>query len=122
MPLRPDFSEHRQDPRFDHYRGRVGRLVRGGEEVGLVLVGVEPYCEQVGGHLWWRRWSRTQDILWVWTIVDGKFSDALVPDEASEAELRDYSAGHFSHYGETLSVVWTDRPESHRLRAAHFDK
>ena len=120
MPLRPDFSQHRQDPRFDRYRGRVGRLFRGDEAVGLVLVEVEPYCEQVGGHLWWRRWGRTQDLLFVWTIVDGKPSDALVPDDASEDEVRDYDAGRFSHYGETLGVLWTDPAESRRLRACSF--
>ncbi len=86
----------------------------------MVLVEVEAYCEQVGGHLWWRRWSRSRDILWVWTVVDGEFSDAVVPDEISEAELHDYAAGRFSHCGETLSVFWTGREESHRLRAAHF--
>jgi hypothetical protein len=78
----------------NRYRGRVGRLFRGDEEVGLVvLVEVEPYGEQVGGRLWWRRWGRTQDLLLVWTIVDGTRSDSLVPDDASEDELRDYDAG-----------------------------
>ncbi len=33
-----------------------------------------------------RRWSRSRDILWVWIMVDGEFSDAVVPDEVSEAE------------------------------------
>ncbi len=120
MPLRPDFTHHRQDPRFDRYRGRVGRLFRAGDEVGLVLIEVEPYCEQVGGHLWWRRWGPTQDLLWVWTIVDGNFSDALVPADASEAELRDYDAGRFNYYGEPLAVAWTDPPESNRLRSTQF--
>ncbi len=68
--------------------------------MGLVLVEAEPYCEQVGGHLWWRRWGKTQDLLFVWTIVDVAPSDALVPDEASEEEFRDYDSGRVSHYGE----------------------
>ncbi|MDP9460812.1 MAG: hypothetical protein M3Q22_11390 [Actinomycetota bacterium] len=122
MPLRPDFSQHRQDPRFDRYRGRVGRLFRGDDEVGLVLVEVEPYSEQVDGHLWWRRWGRTRDVLWVWTIVDGTFSDSLVPDDGSEDELGDYDAGRFSHYGETLGVLWADPAESKHLRASQFGR
>lgn len=121
MPLRPDFSEHRPDARFDRYRDRVGRLFRGAAEVGLVLVEVEAVCEQVGGHLWWRRWGPTQDTLWVWTLVDGSPSDTLVPDEASQAELDAYDAGRFDHDGEALRVVWTDRAESAHLRAAYFD-
>ena len=122
MPLRPDFSRHHPDPRFDRYRERVGRLFRDDAEVGLVLIEVEPYCEQVGGYLWWRRWGQTRDVLWVWTVVDGNFSDSLVPDDASVDELRDYDAGRFGHYGETLRVVWTDHAESEHLRASQFGR
>lgn len=121
MSLRPDFSQHREDPRFDRYRGRVGRLLRGGEGVGFILVQVEPCCTQVGGHLWWRRWGRTQDLLWVWYIVDGDFSDAVVPDEFSEDELREYDAGRFpADGGETLRVVWLNPEESKRLSMSQF--
>ncbi len=122
MPLRPDFSQHRQDRRFDRYRDRIGRLFRGPDEVGFVLVAVEPYAEQSGGRLWWRRWDRTRDLLWLWTIVDGQFSDDLVPDDASEDELQEYDEGRFSHYGETLRVQWTDPDESKRLRASQFGR
>ena len=84
---------------------------------------MEPYSEQVGGHLWWRRWGGTQDVLWVWTIVDGNFSDALVPDDASEAELREYDAGRFGYYGgQTLLVVWLNREESKRLQVSQFGR
>jgi hypothetical protein len=122
MPRRPDFSRHRQDPRFDRYRGRVGRLLRGSDEAGLVLVIVEPYAEQVGGHLWWRRWGPTHDLLWLWTVVDGQYSDSLVPDDASEEELHDYDTGRYLHYGEDLTVLWMDADGSKRLSAAHFGR
>ena len=92
MPLSPDFSEHRPDPRFDRYRGRFGRLFRGDQEVGLVLVEVETVSAQAGGHLWWRRWGSTQDVLQVWTVVDGRPSDSSVGHEHSEGELQDYDA------------------------------
>lgn len=122
MPRRPDFSEHRPDPRFDRYRERVGRLFRGEDEVGFVLVEVEPYAEQVGGHLWWTRWDKSRDVLWVWTLVDGTFSDSLVPDDAADAELRDYYEGRLQLYGDSLRVVWADEEESRRLRSTEFER
>ena len=122
MPRRPDFSQHQPDPRLDRYRQRVGRLLRDGDEVGLVLVEVEPYAEQVGGHLWWTRWGATRDLLWLWTLVDGSFSDTLVPDDATEDELRDFDAGRFVQYGEVLGVRWTDEEESRRLRASQLGR
>ena len=122
MPRRPDFSRHQPDPRFDRYRQRVGRLFRDEEEVGLVLVEVEAYAEQVGGRLWWTRWGPSQDVLWLWTLVDGDFSDTLVPDDAAEGELSDYDAGRFEHAGEVLHVQWTDEQESRRLRASQFGR
>lgn len=122
MPRRPNFSSHRPDPRFDRYRERVGRLFRADEEVGLVLVEVEPYAQQVGGHLWWRRWDTSRDVLWPWTLVDGNFSDSLVPDEAADYELQSYDAGVFEYYGEHLRVLWTDAEESRHLRSAQFGR
>ncbi len=122
MPLRPDFSKHRRDPRFDRYRDRVGRLYRGEDEVGLVLVKVEPYAMQLGGHLWWSRWGSTRDLLWEWTVVDGRFSDTLVPEDAAEEVLTDYDSGLFEYYGEAMLVLWTDAAESGRLRTLAFGR
>ncbi len=62
------------------------------------------------------------DVLWLWTVVDGQFSDDLVPDDTAEDELRDYDEGRYSHQGETLRVQWTDLDESKRLNAAHFGR
>lgn len=95
MSLRPGSTQHRPDPRLGHYRDRVGRLFRGGNEVGLVLVQVQAQAEQVGGRLWWRRWGATRDALWLWTIVDGEFSDHWVVDGLDE-ELASYGQGRFS--------------------------
>ncbi len=120
MPWRPDFSQHRPDPRFDRYRDRVGRLYRGEDRVGSVLVRVEPCGTQVGGHLWWRRWGSTRDLLWEWTVVDGNFSDTLVPEDAADEVLADYDSGRFDYYGEAMRVVWTDASESERLRIVEF--
>lgn len=120
MPLRPDFSQHQPDPRFDRYRDRVGRLFRGDDEVGLVLVLVEPYAQGRSGRLWWTRWDRTGDILWLWTIVDGRFSDDLVPDDVSDEELRRLDQGLFPYYADDLRVVWLNRNDSARLRSLEF--
>jgi hypothetical protein len=120
MPSRPDFSQHRPDPRFDRYRNRVGWLLRGPDEVGLVLVAVEPYAMQVSGHLWWKRWGSTRDWLFEWTVVDGNFSDTLVPEDAADKVLADYDSGRFDYYGEVMRVVWTDASESERLRSLEF--
>lgn len=122
MPRRPDFSHHRPDPRFDRYRERVGRLFRDQAEVGWVLVEIEPCSEQVGGRLWWVRWDTTRDVLWLWTLVDGRFSDTLVTDEGVDDVLQDHDSGRFEYYGEVLRVVWTDDAESQRLRASRFGR
>jgi hypothetical protein len=120
MPRRPDFAQHRPDPRLDRYLDRVDRLFRDDEEVGHVLVLTWTYAEQVGGHLWWRRWGPTRDLLWLWTVVDGQFSDDLVPDDATEEELAAYDECRFRHYGETLRVRWTDAEESAHFRSSVF--
>lgn len=120
MPRKPDFTRHQPDARFDAYRDRVGRLFRGDDEVGLALVQVEPYAMSSGGHLWWRRWEASRDHLWIWTVVDGQFSDSLLPDDASGDELADYAAGRFRHYGESLRIDWLDADESRRLRLSEF--
>ena len=91
MPSRPDFSEHRRNPRFDRYRDRVGRLYRGEEDVGSVLVVVVPYAPQVGGHLWWTRWGSTRDWLFEWTVVDGNWSDTLVPEDMAGEVVAGYA-------------------------------
>lgn len=73
-----------------------------------MLVEVEPYAEQVAGHLWSTRWDKSRDVLWLWTLVDGRFSDTLVPDDAADDELRDYDAGCSSTTGSTYGCDgWT---------------
>lgn len=120
MPLRPDLAQHRADPRLDRYRDRVGHLFRDDEEVGLVLVLTQAYAESVGGYLWWRRWGPTQDLLWLWTVVDGQFSDTLVPDDVTEESLAAFDGCRYWYYGETLRVKWCDPEESARLRSSVF--
>ncbi len=120
MPSRPDFSQHRRDPRIDRYRDRVGRLYRGEANVGFVLVVVERVAPQVGGHLWWKRFGSTRDWLFEWTVVDGNYSDTLVPEDTAGEVVADYDSGRFDYSGEVLRVVWTDGAESELLRRLEF--
>ncbi len=120
VPRRPDFSAHQPNARFDGYRNRVARLFRHGEEVGLLLVRVEPYAEVESGHLWWTRWSHSRDILWLRTLVDGRHSDSLGPEDAADEELRAWAEGRAEYYGEELRAEWLNDEESARLRRVEF--
>lgn len=75
----------------------------------------------VGGHLWWTRWDTSRDVLWLWTLVDDRFDDAYVPDDAADHELAAYDQGRFVHYGEELRVEWLNAEESIGVRATLFD-
>lgn len=118
MTREPDYSLHRPDHRLNLYRGQVGRLLRGNDEVGLLLVEVQPYSVKSLGHLWWKRY----DVLWKWSIVDGVHADSLNSEVTEDEELRDLDAGCFDYYGETLGVVWVDERESAELRSSQFDR
>lgn len=99
----------------------MGRLFRSDAEVGVVLVCVEPVAEAAGGHLWWTRWGASTDVLWLWTMVEGRFDDAYVPRDATEEELRAFDEGRFLHFGQELRVEWLDAEESARVKAATFE-
>ena len=86
----------------------------------MLLVRVEPYAEVASGRLWWSRWSDSYDMLWLFSIVDGNFSDTLVPAERAEDELQDWSQGRYEHYGEVLRAAWVSVEESDRLRQSEF--
>ena len=120
MPYRPDFAQHQPDEPVGRYRDRVGRLFRGDDEAGLVLVRISANAEQVGGRLWWRRWGPTKDELWLSIMVDGRFEDSWVQADQIPDELAAYDAECFLHYGQRLRVEWTDAEESAQLRASHF--
>ena len=120
MPRKPKFAAHQVDHRFDRWRNRVGRLFRGGDEVGLVLVTVQAYAIADSGHLWWTRWSPSYDILWPYMEVDGQESDSPLTSGGAEDELTDYEAGVFRYYGEPLQVRWATQEESVALRQQHF--
>ena len=55
-------SECLPDARLDPYRNRAAELLRGGQLVGHALVLTEYVGHALGGHLWWTRWARYQEI------------------------------------------------------------
>ena len=116
MPRTPDWSLHQPDHRLDEYRERAARLFRGADEVGALLVKVQPFATQVSGHLWWKQWGPSQDIFWLWSVVDGRFSDSMGPANAVDDELRDLQAGRFHYYGEELRVQWLSGAEAEQVR------
>jgi len=120
VPWKPDFSSHKPELRFAAYRDRVGRLFRDDEEVGLLLVLTEPVSMQESGHLWWKRWGKPYEQLWLWTIVDGNVSETLGPDDYADEELQEFASGRFLHYGEKLRVEWVPEEDAERLRATQF--
>lgn len=87
----------------------------------MVLVRVEPRAESVGGHLWWTRWGASRDVLWLWTVIDDRFDDSYVPDDASYGVLTAFDQGRFVHYGEELRVRWLVAEESARVRDTTFE-
>lgn len=81
---------------------------------------VEPVASAVGGHLWWSRWGASRDVLWLWTIVDGRFQDSSVPDDGADGLLVELDQGVLRHEGRALRVGWLDADESARVVAAAF--
>ena len=107
MPWNPRLDDVTPDPRLDGYRDRVGLLHRGSALAGKLLVETEPYWEQVGGHLWWRRWSEAHEAVHGWlNLVDGDLrTDFLLVGEDLDEEVAAWRQGRFRHAGEVLAVT-----------------
>lgn len=107
----------RRDPRLTALHDRVGRLRRDGEQVGLLLVRVQPFARRTGGHLWWGRWAVGESLL-TWSTVDGRREEHTTHQDRLEGELRDLDRGLFRYRGEVLRVEWAEGEEAERLRAS----
>ncbi|MGH3463963.1 MAG: hypothetical protein ACRDP9_21050 [Kribbellaceae bacterium] len=86
----------------------------------------EAYWEQVGGALWWRRWSETRWAAHLWLLLPGlglqvEETDTLVEPEDLEAELDAWHADRFMFVGEQLALRWLDAEESARVVVAEWD-
>ena len=113
MPWSPSWPSI-SDPRLDPYRNRVATLERDGVTVGHVLILAELLSTQVGGRLWWRRWS-TQELPMVFVeIVNGDSFDDFVRDTELAYELRHWSRDEFPLFGELLTMCWLSQDEAIR--------
>jgi hypothetical protein len=102
VPLKPDWSLHQPHHGLDRYRVRAGRLFRGEDEVGTLLVNVQLFATRASGHPWWKRWRPSVDVLWVWSVVDGRFVDSLGPADAVDEDVQEFEAGRLHYFGEVL--------------------
>lgn len=121
------------------YANRVAEISRDRQPVGFVLVQPEPCAMQVGGALWWRRWSefRWAAHLWItfpdfgldgeqprmaWSerVSDFRATDTIVSPEDLDAELDDWDANRFMFVGEQLALRWLDADESARVALAEW--
>lgn len=122
MPWSPRFDDLTPDPRLDGYRNRVGLLHRGATLAGKVLIKSDSSCQQVGGFLWWRRWSDSYEIVHVWlNLIAGDVrTDSLVGPQYIDEDVADWREGRFRYIGEALAVTWLSEAESARLAIEEF--
>ncbi|MDX6208672.1 MAG: hypothetical protein QOE24_1063 [Frankiales bacterium] len=116
MPRKPDWSLHQPNHRLDEYRERVARLFRDEDEVGTLLVKVQLFAIRASGRLWWKQWGPSHDVLWLWSVVDGRFVDSMGPANAVDEELQEFEAGRFHYFGEVLRTQWLSGVEAEKLR------
>ncbi len=90
-----------------------------GAAVGRVFLQVEQWAVQVGGHLWWRRWSpETSAVHGYIVFIDGRSPEwtDFVTLDGLEEQLRDWAVGDFQLYGVRHRVAWLDDVDSDMLR------
>ncbi|WP_328989005.1 hypothetical protein OG394_22530 [Kribbella sp. NBC_01245] len=94
---------------------------------------------QVGGALWWRRWSESRWTAHLWLtfpdldpngeeprmawserVSDFSATDTIVSPEDLGAELDDWDANRFRLVGEQLVLRWLDADESARVALAEW--
>ena len=117
MPWNAPYAEPPLPSRLAPYANRVAEMLQDGRPVGVMLVEPEAYAEQIGGALWWRRWSEFRWAVHLWLNFhsldfDIDATDALVAPEDLEAELDDWDANRFSFAGHLTTLRWLDADES----------
>lgn len=120
MVWKPTFDACRPEPHAT-YEGRVARLFRGEDEVGLLLVRGQQLAYQESGHLWWKRFAAAEPFLVVWTIVDGHIAnDWLTSTDMVEAVVQDWAEGRHDYYDDVLRLDWVAQNEAERLTRSAF--
>ena len=123
MPWKSPETEPPLPPRLAEYANRVAELLEAGRPVGFLLVEPEAYATQLGGALWWRRWSECQWAAHLWLdpgdLDQGVYAtDTLVAPEDLEAELDTWDANRFTFAGQPLTLRWLTPDESTRIAEA----
>jgi hypothetical protein len=126
MPWNPPYAEPPVPSRLAAYANRVAEILKNGRPAGFMLVEPEAYAEQVGGALWWRRWSEFRWAAHVWLNLPGldvgvDATDTLIAPGDLEAELEDWDASRFTFAGQLVPLRWLDADESARVAAAEWD-
>lgn len=111
-------------PRLGPYRRRAGRITDSTGCSGLIYVGVSVICTQVGGHLWWRRWSASREFVMLFMdYPDGRFDDAFLVEDL-DAEIDTWQHGEFLGHPfrddeepTRYRLEWLDDQETARVRA-----
>jgi hypothetical protein len=121
MPFRPPPGHADPDPRFDPYRERAGALADQGEPFGVIYLRFDTCWWQLGGHLWWRRWSEPREQVTGYLALNyGGFDDFVEDADTVVEELGNWDRGVFPYRGLLLTVEWLDDEGSRRARSATF--
>lgn len=125
MTWNPSHIEPSMPPRLAVFAKQVAEVLKDGLPAGFLLVEPESYAEQVGGVLWWRRWSEYRWAAHLWLKVPGldlgvDVTDSVVAPEDLEGELDDWEADRFVFVGELLSLRWLGAEQSAKVTAAEW--
>ncbi|GLI00254.1 hypothetical protein Pa4123_55300 [Phytohabitans aurantiacus] len=121
VPYHPTTARAEPDPRLDPYRERAGALFRQDEQVGVLYLRIGTWSQQVGGHLWWRRWSEPREQAEGYlAFTAGGFDDFVEDLQTLGDELADWGMGRFLYRGELLHVTWLDDATSRQTRVDTF--
>jgi len=124
MPWRPSFdAAPRRDDRLDPYRERAANLTSEIPDFcGTLFVRVQAQAEQIGGALWWRRFTDPIEVAWAYLL----FADAWDDDweiwgaEELDRVLADWSENKVLYLGNVIQVEWLDDAQSRHVRDLVF--
>ncbi|MGO4958426.1 hypothetical protein ACTQ49_14365 [Luteococcus sp. Sow4_B9] len=123
MPWKPPSSKTAtRDPRLAMIRGKSAHLVDNqGRVIATMLLDGEEWVRQLGGHLWWRRWSQPQETLHGYLVFpDGTFSDWVDQPEDLHPTLGLLLDNRFEWRSPTYLVRWLKGHEVAAARASFF--
>ena len=121
MPFRPAPGHADPDPRFDPYRERAWRARGSGRAVRLLYLRFDTSWWQLGGHLWWRRWSAPREQVTGYLALNyGGFDDYVEDTDTVVEELEDWQRGLYRYRGLLLTVQWLDDESSLHARTHTF--